>query len=69
MILNHINPTGDKYEPNDAIKNNEEKSKILNMECAKIEEMQIQNETKRKNLMNKRIRIKKYSEKKYFQSK
>lgn len=66
MILNHINPTGDKCEPNDAIKNNEEKSKILNMECAKIEELQNQNETKRKNLINNRYRIRKYSEKKYF---
>ena len=66
MLLNHINPADDKYEPNDAIKNNEEKSKILNMECAKIEELQNQNETKRKNLMNKRIKIRKNNEKKYF---
>ena len=47
----------DIYERSNAIKNNEEKSKMLNLECQKIEELQNENEKKRKILMNKRIKL------------
>ena len=46
------------YDPNDVSKYNEEKSKILNMECAELELMEQKFQIQRKNLMNK-IKMKK----------
>ena len=40
MRLHHISQTRAKYDPNNYEKNNDEKTKILTMECAKLEEMQ-----------------------------
>ena len=40
MKLHHISQTRAKYDPNNYEKNNDEKTKILTMECAKLEEMQ-----------------------------
>ena len=40
MKIHHINQIRVKYEPDNAAKNNDEKTKLLTLECAKLEEMQ-----------------------------
>jgi len=40
MRLHHISQTRAKYDPNNYEKNNDEKTKLLTMECAKLEELQ-----------------------------
>ena len=58
MLINNISLIKERYEPNKVKKYNEEKSKMLNMECAKLEELQNKYIAKRKILMNKGIRNK-----------
>ena len=58
MLLNHINPVKDKYNPDNVKQINEEKSKMLNIECAKLELLQNKYEKQKKLMMNKRIRKK-----------
>ena len=53
IILNSINNSRVEYEPSNVSKCNEEKSKILNMECAELEQLQIKIRNQRKILMNK----------------
>ena len=55
IILNSINNSRVEYEPSNVSKCNEEKSKILNMECAELEQLQIKIRNQRKILMNKSI--------------
>ena len=52
MLINHIGISKPKYDPDSVEKNNDEKSKILNMECAKLEVLEKKLQEKRKNLMN-----------------
>ena len=58
MLLNHINPVKEKYNPDNVKQINEEKSKMLNIECAKLELLQNKYEKQKKDMMNKRIRKK-----------
>ena len=51
MLIHNINIKKERYEPNKVKKYNEEKSKILNMECAKLEELQNLYQIKKKILM------------------
>ena len=51
MILNNINPvTKYKFDPDNAKSINEEKTKMLNMECAKLELLQNKYEKQRKTM-------------------
>ena len=63
MLMNHISPTKARYEPSKVKKYNEEKFKGLNMECAKLEQLQNKYQTQRKLLMNEGLRKK---NKKYY---
>ncbi len=60
MKIHHINQIRVKYEPDNAAKNNDEKTKILTMECAKLEEMenkcQIQKEILRNQITGRKAR-------------
>ena len=56
MLINHIGISKPKFDPDNVEKNNEEKSKILNMECAKLEVLEKKLQDKRKNLMNRGIK-------------
>ena len=66
MLINNITPSEVRYEPNDYKKYNEEKSKALNMECAKLEQLQNKYQMQRKILMNEGIRKKRRIEKNYY---
>ena len=66
MLLHHIGTNKPRYDPNDVTKNNEEKSKILSMECAKIEQLEKKNKEQRKILMNKCAKKRSKSEKKFY---
>ena len=52
MRLNHISQIRAKYDPDNYIKNNDEKTKLLTLECAKIEEMENKVKTKKEILRN-----------------
>ena len=52
MKMYHINQIRGKYEPDKAEKNNDEKTKLLTLECAKLEEMQNQCIIKKELLRN-----------------
>ena len=60
MRMNHIRQRKGIYEPEKAAKNNDEKTKLLTMECAKIEEMeskcQIQKEILRNQISGRKAR-------------
>ena len=66
MLLHHIGTNKPRYDPNDVTKNNEEKSKILSMECAKIEQLEKKNKEKRKILMKMSAKKRSKSEKKIY---
>ena len=66
MLLNHIGTNKPRYDPNDVTKNNEEKSKILSMECAKLEQLEKKNKEQRKILMNICAKKRSKSEKKLY---
>ena len=60
MKMHNIRQRRGKYEPDNAAKNNDEKTKILTMECAKLEEMenkcQIQKEILRNQITGRKAR-------------
>ena len=66
MLLHHIGTNKPRYDPNDVAKNNEEKSKILSMECAKLEQLEKKNKEQRKILMNICAKKRSKSEKKLY---
>ena len=65
MLVNNINTKKERYEPNKVKKYNEEKSKMLNMECAKLEELQNQCQIKRKILMKEGLKRRRKEKKSY----
>ena len=66
MLINNISLVKERYQPNNVKQYNEEKSKMLNMECAKLEELQNKYQTKRRILMNKGIKKKRIEEYNYY---
>lgn len=66
MKMNNINNSLIKrFDPNNVSIYNEEKSKILDMECIELELLQHKIETERKNLLNKSVNNKKLKNEKY----
>ena len=61
MKIHHINQIRVKYEPDNAAKNNDEKTKLLTLECVKLEEMQneclMKKEMLRKEILGKKVNI------------
>ena len=66
MLINNITPSEVRYEPKDVKKYNEEKSKALNLECVKLEQLQNKYQTQRKILMSEGIRRKRIIDKNYY---
>ena len=58
MKLNHISQKRLKYDPDNYAKNNDEKAKILTMECANLEEMQNRIQMQKEKLRNQILGIK-----------
>jgi hypothetical protein len=65
MLINNISLSKVRYEPDKVKKYNEEKFKGLNMECAKLEQLQNKYQTQRKILMNEGINKRKIDKKYY----
>ena len=65
MKLNHISQIRIKYDPNNAAKNNEEKTRLLTMECAHIEDMQNQCQIQKEILRNEIFGIKSKNNNRY----
>ena len=66
MLLHNIGTNKPRFDPNDVTKNNEEKSKILSMECAKLEQLEKKNKEQRKTLMNLWAKKRSKSKKKFY---
>ena len=58
MKLNHISQKRLKYDPDNYAKNNDEKAKILTMECANLEEIQNRIQMQKEKLRNQILGIK-----------
>lgn len=66
MLLHHIGTNKPRFDPNDVTKNNEEKSKILSMECERLEQLEKKNKEQRKTLMSMYVKKRNKSEKKFY---
>jgi membrane protease YdiL (CAAX protease family) len=67
MLMHHIRTNKpNRFDPNNVTKNNEEKSKILSMECAKLEQLEKKNKEQRKTLMNFWVKKRSKSKKKFY---
>ena len=66
MLLHNIGTNKPRFDPNNITKNNEEKSKILSMECAKLEQLEKKNKEQRKTLMNLWAKKRSKSKKKFY---
>jgi hypothetical protein len=69
MLMHHIRTNKpNRFDPNNVTKNNEEKSKILSMECTKLEQLEKKNKEQRKLLMKICAKKRSKSEKKMHQN-